>query len=250
MHVRAIGIEDSRHFDTHTVLPVIIEEQGFRTTLSFVVARALTDRIDVPPIVLALRMLLRIAIHLAGRGLKNLRPDALGQPEHVDRAMHAGFRRLYRIVLVMDWRSRTGEVVDFVHLDVKGKGDIVPHELEPRVVQQRNDVRLGPGKQVVGTNHFVPARKQFAAQVRAKKTRPAGDKNPLALRCFHALFLSLALPAIALHPQRLQTIRQKRRRPPAGMRRLDAARRGKSVRRAAAVGRSFYFAGQRMCRMK
>ena len=44
----------------------------------------------------------RIAVDLAGRGLEDLGFDPLGQPQHVDRTMHAGFERLHRIELVMN----------------------------------------------------------------------------------------------------------------------------------------------------
>ena len=59
-----------------------------------------------------------------------LRAGALGQPEHVDRAVHAGLGRLHRVVLVVDRRGRAGEVVDLVDLDVERKGDVVAQQLE------------------------------------------------------------------------------------------------------------------------
>jgi len=42
------------------------------------------------PIILALGVNLRIAIDFAGGGLQDFRAGALGQAQHVDRAMHAG----------------------------------------------------------------------------------------------------------------------------------------------------------------
>ena len=70
------------------------------------------------------------------------RLQPLGQPEHVDRAVHAGLGRLHRIELVVDRRGRAGEVVDLVDLDVERKGHVVAHQLEARIAEQVRDVAL------------------------------------------------------------------------------------------------------------
>jgi len=77
VHPRTVGIEYPCDLDRQIVLPTVVEEQGFRATLALVVAGARTDRIDVPPIVLALRVNAGIAIDLRGRGLQNSCPKAL-----------------------------------------------------------------------------------------------------------------------------------------------------------------------------
>jgi len=106
MHARAVGVEDSRHLDANAVLAMIVEEQGFRRALAFIVTGPQPQRIDVAPIGFRLRMNVRVAVDLAGRGLKNLGFDALGKTQHVDRAMHAGLQRLHRIELIVDRRRR------------------------------------------------------------------------------------------------------------------------------------------------
>ena len=112
MHARAVGVEDARDLDLQPVLAAVVEEQGLGAALALVVAAARADRIDVAPVVLRLRMDLRIAVHLGGRGLKNPRLHPLGQAQHVDRAVHAGLGRLHRIELVVHRRGRAGQVVD------------------------------------------------------------------------------------------------------------------------------------------
>ena len=59
------------------------------------------------------------------------------------------------IVLVMNRARRTGEVEDLVHLDVKREADVVAHDLEVRVIQQRDDVLASAGVEIVGTDHLV-----------------------------------------------------------------------------------------------
>ena len=71
MHARPVGVEDPGDLDRQTVLAVIVEEQGFGAALALVVAGARPDRVDVAPIALGLRVDLRVAIDLAGRGLED-----------------------------------------------------------------------------------------------------------------------------------------------------------------------------------
>ena len=115
------------------MLPVVVEEQGFGTTLAFVVATARADRIDVAPIILGLRMDGRIAVDLARRGLEDLDLQPFCQPEHVDGAVNGSLGRLNRIVLVMDRRCRAGEIIDLVNLDEERKGHVVADQLEARI---------------------------------------------------------------------------------------------------------------------
>lgn len=53
-------------------------------------------------------MSFRVAINFADGGLKDLRAVALGQPQHVDRAMHVGLGGLHGIVLIVNQFGRTG----------------------------------------------------------------------------------------------------------------------------------------------
>ena len=102
-----------------------------------------------------LRMDFGVAINLAGGGLKDLRAGALGQPQHVDRAMHAGLGGLHRIVLIVNRGGWAGQVVDLIHLDIERKGHIVAHQLEVRVIQQVQDVVFGASKEVVQADDIV-----------------------------------------------------------------------------------------------
>ena len=118
MHARAVGVENPRDPDVAGLLAVIVEEQRLGAALPLVVTGADADGIDVAPVGFRLRMNLRIAVNLAGRGLENPGPDPLGQAEHIDRAVDRGLGGLHRVVLVVDRRGGTGEIVDFIHLDI------------------------------------------------------------------------------------------------------------------------------------
>ena len=158
---------------------MVVEAQRLGAALALVVAGARTDRVDVAPVGLGLRMLARVAVDLARRRLEHLRPGPLGEPQHVDRPVHRGLRRLHRIELVVDRARRTREVVDLVDLDVERKGHVVPHQLEARRVEQVRHVRPPAGKEVVDAEHLVARRHQPLAEVAAEKPRPAGHQHPL-----------------------------------------------------------------------
>src|SRR5438552_14971373 len=111
-------------------------------------------------------MHLGIAIYLARRRLEDPRFDSFGETEHVDRTVHACFRGLYGIALVMDWGSRTGEVVDLVHFDVKRKRNVVAEQLEMLVRKQWRDIVLGANEKIFDADHVVATSEKKSAQLR------------------------------------------------------------------------------------
>ena len=66
-HPRAVGVEDPHDAGLHAVAPRVSHRHRLEEPLRLVVHSARTDRIDVAPVVFALRMDERVAVHL-GRG--------------------------------------------------------------------------------------------------------------------------------------------------------------------------------------
>ena len=128
---------------------------------------------------------LGIAVDLAGGGLEELGLEPLGQPKHVDRAMHAGLGGLHRVVLVVDRRGWAGQVVDLVHFHVQREGHIMAHQLEVRILEQMQNVVLGAGEEVVQTEHVVAVGKQALAQMRAEKAGATGDEDAFSEGVIH-----------------------------------------------------------------
>ena len=56
VHPRTISVKDPCDLYLQIVLPPIIEKEGLRAALSFIVAGAWPHRVDVPPIIFWLRM--------------------------------------------------------------------------------------------------------------------------------------------------------------------------------------------------
>ena len=131
------------------------------------------------PVVFGLRMHVRVSIDLRGRGLQDLRLNALGEAEHVDRAVHARLRRLHRVVLVMNGRRRAGKIIDLVDLEVDWERDVVTDELEALFADEVLDVAPRPGKEIVDADNFRALRQQTVAQMRAEEPGAAGHHDAL-----------------------------------------------------------------------
>ena len=155
MHVGPVGIKDSGYLDAQPVLAMVIEEKRLGATFALVVTRSRSFRIDVAPIGLRLGVDLRVAIHLAGGCLENPRLDAFCQAQHVDGAVHTGLGGLYRVKLIMDGRRRAGQVVNLVHLHIEGIGNIMTHEFEVVIVEQRQDIVSCPSEEIVYTEDIM-----------------------------------------------------------------------------------------------
>ena len=126
------------------------------------------------PVVLRLRVHLRVTINLTGGRLKNPGFDPLGKTEHVDGAMHTGLGGLHRIVLIMDGTCRAGKVVNLVYFDIQGKADIVPVDFEIRVINKVNDITLCAGKKIINTNHVMAIFQKSLAEMPTQEACTAG----------------------------------------------------------------------------
>ena len=83
VHARAVGVEDADDTDIDFVFAVVIEEQGFGASFSFVVTGTSADGVDVAPVGFWLGMDGGIPVYFAGGGLENAGFDSFGEPEAV-----------------------------------------------------------------------------------------------------------------------------------------------------------------------
>ena len=174
-HAWAVGVENTHDTNINLILTMVVEEQGLRAALAFVVARADTDGIDIAPIAFGLWMDIWVAIDLGGGGLKDSGIDALGQAEAINRAHDGGLGGLDWIVLVVHRRRGASEVVDLVDLQFERIDHIVAHQLEIRVVEQVRDIALTSSEEVVHTDHFVPFIEETFRKMGAEEASSAGD---------------------------------------------------------------------------
>ena len=119
----------------------------------------------------------RVAINLTRGGLQNARAGALGEPQHVDGAVHAGLGGLHGIALIVNGRSGAGEVVDLVDLHVERERHVVAHQLEVGPVEQVPHVVAPSREVVVDAQHLVAGRDQTLAEEAANEPCTAGDEN-------------------------------------------------------------------------
>jgi hypothetical protein len=91
--------------------------------------------------------------------------------------------RLDRIVLVMDRRGGTGEIINFIHLDVQGKGDVVAEEFKIGILLEVDDIVLDPCIKIVHAKDIIALFYEMLAEMGTEKTGPPGDQdtNPILI---------------------------------------------------------------------
>jgi hypothetical protein len=74
----------------------------------------------------------------------------------------------------VDRRRRTRQVVDFVDLHIKRKGNVVANKFKIRIPDQRSDISLGPRIEIVDTEDIVPILEETLAEMRAQEPGSSG----------------------------------------------------------------------------
>src|SRR3989454_5183565 len=95
-HARTEAIEDAGDPRVHAVRAVVGHRDRLGKALRFVVDAAWADRVHVAPVVLALRVNVRVAVDLRRRGEQEPGAGGLGHAERVVRAERADLERLDR----------------------------------------------------------------------------------------------------------------------------------------------------------
>ena len=173
VHLRPIGVEDAHHANVDAVLPAVVGAQSLCDALPLVVAAPQAYRIDVAPVFLDLRVDERIAVDLARRRVEHARLRLQRELEHVHRPEHRTLRRLDGVLLVVDWRSGAGEVVDFVELPPERLRHVVEDEREALVAQELVDVLLRSREEVVESRNLVTVGEKPFAEMAAEESRPS-----------------------------------------------------------------------------
>jgi hypothetical protein len=142
---------------------------------------------------------LGVAVDFARRRLQNLGPAPLRHAQHVDRADHAGFHRLDRVVLIVARRGGAGEIVNLVDFERDRMRDVMPHELEVGLAEQMVDVRLLAGEEVVEANHIMPLADEPLTNMRPQKPGAPGHQNTFYLRHEIRPFVARSTPNCVLY---------------------------------------------------
>ncbi len=155
----------------------IVEAQRLGGALALVVAGADADRVDVALVVLVLRMLLGVAVDLAGGGLQHPRTAVARPLQQAVHADHAGQQRLHRIGLVVPRRGGAGEVVDAggAQAGRQRLHHVGLDQREAAVVAHGVEILEAAGVQVVDADHAPAVADQAFAEIAAEEAGAAGD---------------------------------------------------------------------------
>src|SRR5262249_16755552 len=125
----------------------------FGATFAFIIAGPRSYRVDVPPVVFALRVHVRISVNFRSRCLENFRLNSLRQAQHVNGTMYAGLGRLDGIVLIVHGRCWASQIVDLIDLKIDWKCDVMPNQFETLLSKQVFYIVTRTGKKVIETNY-------------------------------------------------------------------------------------------------
>ena len=78
-------------------------------------------------------------------------------------------------MLVVDWASWAGQVVDLVNFNVKWQSHIMSDKLKLRMVQKVFNITFAACEKVIDANDFITSSQEPVYKVAAKKTGSAGD---------------------------------------------------------------------------
>jgi hypothetical protein len=109
--------------------------------------------------------------------------------------------RLDWVELVVDRSRWTGEVIDFVHLYIERKGNVVPDHFEMRVGNKVTNIVASPGKEIVHAQHVMARGDKPVTEVRPEESGPARDQYALS-ETVASYLQGISRPAGATTPAR------------------------------------------------
>lgn len=96
-----------------------------------------------------------VPIDLTGGRLQDPGIDPLGQTQHVNGTHDIGLDGLDRIVLIVDGRCRTGQVIYLIHFQEYGMDQVVPDQFKIGLSHEVPDVAFGPREEIIETKHVM-----------------------------------------------------------------------------------------------
>jgi hypothetical protein len=149
------------------VVAAVGHRDSLGVALGLVVHAAGADGVDVAPVGLALRVLHRVAVHLAGGRQHEPGAGTVREAQRVLGAATANGERLERTAQVVRRRGRAREVGDDIdgtmHLE-RGR-DVGLDEAEPPVTHEIGDIVQVAGRQVIDAHDRITAGDERVAQV-------------------------------------------------------------------------------------
>ena len=183
-HTRAESVEDADDARLQPMEPVIGHRHGLGEALGFVVNSPRTHRVHVPPVLLRLRMHLRVAIHLGSGSEQVARTLCLGEAQRLVGPEGADLQGGDRLLEIVDRARGAGEVKHPVErpLHVDEVRHVVLDELELLSPDQMGDVVRRAGDEIVHTHHPVTLCEEAVTEMGAKEAGGAGDEDAHSLR--------------------------------------------------------------------
>ncbi len=117
-----------------------------------------------------------VAVYFRCGSLDDFCLCSFGDSQDIDGAHDIGLDCFDGIELVVHRRCRAGQVVDFVHFQINGIGNVVPDQFKMGMPHQMGYVFFAPGEKVVQADNVVAFFQQPFAEMRTEKSRAASNQ--------------------------------------------------------------------------
>lgn len=197
LHAWTIRVEDADDASIEAVNACCRGEIGFGESFALIVAGALTYRVDVAPIALALRVLERVTVALGGGEQKDARSARLRERDRLDRTERVDVQCPERIASVVDGACRRCGMHDAIGWPRHRLGRIDPgcprranvgfDEVKRWRTLECGEIATIAGDEVVDSDDRVPRRYEAFRKVRCEKAGSSGmihDHAALRFRAF------------------------------------------------------------------
>jgi hypothetical protein len=115
-------------------------------------------------------MYVRITIHLTGRGLKDPALRSASQSQHMVCTKYRGLSGLDRVCLIVNRRSRTSQIIDFIYLCPVRLAHIMTDNLEIVLAQQMPHILFASCIKVIEADNVIALFYQALTQMGTNKT--------------------------------------------------------------------------------
>jgi len=179
-HFGAVRVENADDTDFQAVFTVVIHSEALSSTFTFIIAGALSNWIDIAPVVLGLRVLKRVPINFRSGGDEETGSATLGKTQHVHGTNKTSLNGLDWVVLVMDWRGRASQVEDLINFQEDWFDDVMADEFKVGAADEVSDIFLAASEEVIDADDMVASVDEEFAEVGADEAGTAGDEDTVA----------------------------------------------------------------------
>ena len=172
-----VSIENSCDSDVDTLDTIVLNEKSLGGSFSFIVARSDSNRVDMAPVVFALRTDFWVTVDFWSGSKEYSGFVLFGEIQDVDRALETSEKSFQWGILVMNGWGRAGQIIDLLGDKINSNfiSDVGVNKFKVGVINDILDVPQIACHEIINTDNFVSFFDKAIAEMRANKSTASGD---------------------------------------------------------------------------